>query len=270
MGTFTNNFSRLFGKLANYPFSTPLQTVINNGYVKLMGLDMSEFDLPKQYTTLNKLFTRALNKPRVFDMSENVLISPCDSFITQCGDINSFDALQIKGMAYNVEEFITDKISLESRKILENGSYMNFYLSPKDYHRYHVPMDMRVKKVVYVPGKLYPVNIASLEKRLNLFIENERVVLECEARGKTFFMVLVGALNVGKMVVNFEPEIETNTQTREIKVFDYPNTYLKKGDELGYFKMGSTIIMLGEKDLFEYTIQQGDKISFAQSIGTIN
>ncbi len=265
----TNTISRLFGRFASRSFSKPVQGFINRSYVKLMGLDMSEFDHPNSYSSLNALFTRALKTERSFDMKSGVMISPADSWVSECGKLSEFDALQIKGMAYDVRDFLTDYRSPESEKWLENGSYVNFYLSPKDYHRYHVPIDMKVKKAIYVPGKLYPVNIPSLKKRLNLFIENERVVLECEHDGKSFFLVLVGALNVGKMVVNFEPQIETNTQTDEIKVFEYSDVKLAKGEELGYFKMGSTIILIAEKDMLDIAVMPDTHVKFGDTIATL-
>ncbi len=265
----TSTLSQLFGKFASKPFSRPVQGWINRTYVRLMKLDMSEFNEPESYPTLNALFTRELQKPRSFDQDSKTMISPCDALITEGGSLEHFDALQIKGMAYDVRAFITDAIDEKNAAWLEDGSYVNFYLSPTDYHRYHVPLDMKVTKAVYVPGKLYPVNIPSLKKRLNLFIENERVVLECQSQNTTFFLVLVGALNVGQMVVNFEPDIQTNANKMERKVYTYDNVELKKGDELGFFKMGSTVILLAPKEMLDIQVKEGDKVSFAQTIATL-
>ena len=265
----TNKISQIFGKFASREWSKPLQGFFNRKYVKWMGLDMSEFDDPSSYPTLNALFTRKLKTPRAFDSDKSVMISPCDSWISECGDLSHFDALQIKGMSYDVRDFLTEHVDSSNKECLDNGSYVNFYLSPKDYHRYHVPIDMKVTKAVHVPGKLYPVNIPSLKKRLNLFIENERVVLVCEHEGKEFFLVLVGALNVGQMVVDFEPRISTNTQTEEIKVYDYSNVELKKGDDLGYFKMGSTIILIAPKDMLDLSVSQNDDVRFGQTIAKV-
>jgi transcription antitermination factor NusG len=92
---------------------------------------------------------------------------------------------------------------------------MNFYLSPKDYHRYHAPCDFKLLKLIHVPGKLYPVNLKYLKKEFELFVQNERVILECERDGKIFYMVFVGALNVGQMVFEFENRVETNTNVKE-------------------------------------------------------
>jgi exosortase/archaeosortase family protein len=125
-------------------------------------------------------------------------------------------------MHYDVNGFLGDKISEENKKRLEDGEYINCYLSPKDYHRFHIPCDLTVRKAVHIPGKLYPVNIPYLNKQPNLFIENERVVIECELENKKiFYMVLVGALNVGVMQVAFEPAIKTNASATEVTEYVY-------------------------------------------------
>ncbi len=265
----TNKLSQIFGKFASKPFSKPIQTFINKKYVKWMGLDMRGFKDPSEYPTLNALFTRQLMQLRTFDKASSVMISPSDSWISECGNLDDFDALQIKGMSYDVRDFLTTYIDDEAHRLIEGGSYVNFYLSPKDYHRYHIPIDMKVTKAIHVPGKLFPVNIPSLKKRLNLFIENERVVLECFYEGKRFYLVLVGALNVGQMVLNFEPQIETNIQTDEIKLFEYSDLELKKGEELGYFKMGSTIILIAEKDMLDLVVSSDEHVKFGQTIAKV-
>ena len=267
----TSLFSQGFGKLANAHFPKPIQDLINKGYVTLMGLDMSEFRDPTTYETLNALFTRHLETPREFSKDPKDFISPCDSYITECGRIRENIAMQIKGMHYDVNHFLGDEIRDENKARLINGEYINCYLSPKDYHRYHIPCDLTVKKAVHIPGKLYPVNIPYLNKQPNLFIENERVVIECESSdGKLFYMVLVGALNVGVMQVAFEPAIQTNASSSEVSVYDYAEGIkLSKNDDLGCFEMGSTIIILAEAEMLERTIEQGEKISYAQTIAVL-
>jgi phosphatidylserine decarboxylase len=124
--------------------------------------------------------------------------------------------------------------------------------------------------LIHVTGKLYPVNFRYLRKKLNLFIENERVILECEYDDKVFYLVFVGALNVGKMLFNFEPKVETNIKSDEIKVYEYENLHFKKGDELGFFKMGSTVVMIAEKDFMSLDIQTDTKVRFSQIIAKRN
>lgn len=262
----TNLISQYFGKFAKTEFPTFLQSLINNAYVKFLGLDMREFKHPKFYKSLNELFTRKLEIQRNIVSENNEFISPTDSYVTQCGSLEDDLALQIKGMEYSVEELLTYHCQENISKI-KNGEYMNFYLSPKDYHRYHAPIDCKILKLIHVPGKLYPVNLKYLNKELDLFVQNERVILECISNNKIFYMVFVGALNVGQMVFEFENKVETNIDTEEIKVYEYDNLEVKKADCLGYFKMGSTVVMLWEKDsvkindLYEEKIKYGEKIA---------
>ena len=262
----TNLISLYFGKFAKKEFPSFLQKAINASYVKLMGLNMSEFKNSKYYKSLNDLFTRELIIKREIDETSNVIISPTDSLITQCGQIQEDIALQIKGMEYSVEELLTYYCSSNFEKI-KNGSFMNFYLSPKDYHRYHAPCDFKLLKLIHVPGKLYPVNLKYLKKEFELFVQNERVILECVANEKIFYMVFVGALNVGQMVFEFENRVETNINAKEMKVYTYENIEISKGECLGYFKMGSTVVMLWEnqmvelEDLINKNVRFGEKIA---------
>mgnify|MGYP000924560135 FL=1 len=263
----TNLISLYFGKFAKKEFLSFIQKIINASYVKLMGLNMSEFKHPRYYKSLNDLFTRELIIKRVIDENKNTIISPTDSLITQCGQIQNDIALQIKGMQYSVEELLTYYCSSNFEKV-KDGSFMNFYLSPKDYHRYHAPCDFKLLKLIHVPGKLYPVNLKYLNKEFELFIQNERVILECETNGKIFYMVFVGALNVGQMVFEFEDRVETNTNAKEMKVYTYENIEISKGECLGYFKMGSTVVMLWEKEMVELEDLLDKNVRFGQKIAS--
>ncbi len=266
----TNLISRGFGFLAKTQFPSPIQNFLNNTYVKVLGLDMSEFLGPSSYKTLNELFTRSLKHLRKIDMLDDNFISPCDSFVSECGKLNKLTSLQIKGMSYSVEKLLTDLIG-DKIKPLENGSFMNFYLSPKDYHRYHSPSSCKINRLIHVPGKLYPVNFTFLKKKLNLFIENERVILECiDDKSRLFYMVFVGALNVGQMCFTFEKKVETNKNTSKITEYTYNNLYVKKGDLLGYFKMGSTIVLLWQKDFIKLKPLANQKVKFGTIVADKN
>lgn len=266
----TSAISQLFGKFASKEFSKPMQTFINSSYINMMGLDMSEFADASSYRSLNALFTRKLLKDREFSHSSSDFISPCDSLITECGDIKNDTALQIKGMSYSCYDFLGPLFSQEEKEIIKDGKFINFYLSPKDYHRYHIPTDLKVLKVAHIAGKFYPVNIASLKKRINLFIENERVVLLCESSsGKKFYMVLVSALNVGVMRVAFDGQIQTNADITKPTLYSYENLYLSKGEDFGCFEMGSTIVILAQKDMLDLKVKTNQKVKYAQSIATL-
>ena len=263
----TNLISRTFGKFAKKEFPPFIQNIINTGYVKFLRLDMSEFKNPKEYKTLNMLFTRQLEVIRPYDENSTNIISPADSLVSQCGNIANETLLQIKGMEYNVEELLTYFCKDNFPKI-KDGNYMNFYLSPKDYHRYHAIADCKIKKLIHVPGKLYPVNMRYLNKELDLFVQNERVILECIHNGKYFYMVFVGALNVGQMVFNFETRVETNKKSNEIKIYEYDNLEIKKADCLGYFKMGSTVVLIWEKDCVILDDLINDEVKYGQKIAS--
>ena len=266
----TSVISQNFGKFANKEFPKWFQKIVNSSYVGLMGLDMSEFHAPSTYKSLNALFTRKLKEDRSYSLDGDDFISPCDSYISECGTLSEDYALQIKGMRYKSDEFLGEHFTQEEKEYVHNGTFVNFYLSPKDYHRYHMPTNLKVLKAVHIPGKFYPVNIPSLKKRLNLFIENERVVLLCEtSTKKKFYMVLVSALNVGVMQVAFEPRIKTNADTLVPQAYTYDDLYQDKGDDFGCFEMGSTIVILAEKDMLELEIATGDNVKYGQTIAKL-
>ncbi len=268
--TITNTISRLFGSFARARFPFVLQQTINFAYVKLMGVDLSEFDKLSSYKSLNELFTRKLKTQRKFDQGSHTFISPSDSLVTECGDIFVSTSMQIKGFYYKVDELLASQIEAKNIKKIYNGKYINFYLSPKDYHRYHSPIDMYVKKAVHVPGLLYPVNLKYLNKVFDLFVKNERVILECETKsGMLFYMVFVGALNVGKMRFNFDERIQTNSKKSGITTYIYGDTFVKKGEELGTFEMGSTIVIFFEKKSVELSVHRMQKVKFSQTIAKI-
>jgi len=267
---FTSLISQNFGKFASKEFPSWFQHIVNQSYVSLMGLDMSDFHHPSAYKSLNALFTRRLREGRKFSLEAEDFISPCDSFISECGIIKEDLALQIKGMEYNTDALLGENFTQKEKNIIHDGTFVNFYLSPKDYHRYHIPTNLKVLKAVHIPGKFYPVNVPSLKKKVNLFIENERVVILCETTsGQRFYMILVSALNVGVMQVSFEPKIQTNATATTEQVYEFDHLFLDKGEDFGCFEMGSTIVILAEKETLELNLKKGDNVKFAQTIAKI-
>jgi phosphatidylserine decarboxylase len=264
---YTSIISNAFGKFASKKFSPKVQRFINNSYVKLMGLDMSEFEDPSSYESLNALFTRALRVPRELPQNPDAIIAGVDARITDFGIVEQNRAYQIKGMSYDISTLF-GKYHQDAIELLEGGEYVNYYLSPKDYHRYHSPLDLKIISATHIPGKLYPVNMPLLRNMPNLFIENERVIIQAEDKnGKTHILVLVGALNVGKMTVSFEPSIQTNSDITTPQHYEYQDTYLKRGEEFGYFMMGSTILTFAQKGATTHQIALNQKSRFAQVVG---
>lgn len=267
---YSSILSNSFGKFAAKPFSKPVQKFINNSYVKLMGLEMTEFDKPANYPTLNKLFTRSFITEKEITKDNTIMISPVDGLVTDFGTITEGKAYQIKGMAYEIAELFGE-YHQEAVKAVEGGEFVNLYLSPKDYHRYHMPDTLTIKSLTHIPGKLYPVSFPLLHNKKNLFIENERIVIECRDRKKnTFIMVLVGALNVGKMVVTFEESINSNSNIRTPKHYSYENLTLQKGELFGWFEMGSTILLFTQKGLYTPALEINQKVKFTENIGALH
>jgi len=172
-------------------------------------------------------------------------------------------------MSYDIDTLFGEHHKGLASKV-EEGEFINFYLSPKDYHRYHTPMKLKILSLTHIPGKLYPVNFPLLRNKKDLFIENERVVIECEdEKGRTQVLVLVGALNVGKMVVTFEENIRTNSDIREPQHYSYKNLILERGELFGWFEMGSTILTFSEKGSIFPEVAINQKVSFSDVLGKV-
>jgi phosphatidylserine decarboxylase len=246
-----------------------MQNFINKTYVEHFKIDMSEFREPNYYKSLNELFTRSFKTPRKIEKDEKLLLCMCDSLISELGIIgkSELNAFQIKNFSYSVNSLLGDFILQKEKAKLKGGLFINFYLSPADYHHYHSPCDMKIVKAVHIPGKLYPVNFKWLNKKAGLFTENERVVLECETLSKNrFYLVFVGALNVGKMRFYFDENICTNAKEGIEKLYTHKDLYIKQGEEIGFFEMGSTVVFLGENKIFKSLVKSGEKVKFGDKI----
>ncbi len=254
--------SQIVVKIATTPFPKFIQCFINKMYIKIYKIDMNEFipEDPCEYKTLNELFIR--NKKFIeFYEGEDIIISPSDSEVIAEGEIENNLVYQIKGKKYSIEELIPYKTDLNG------GYFINLYLSPSDYHRYHVPIDMEIIKATYVPGTLKPVKPSVLEREI-VFPKNKRVVLKCKnSKNRCFYFVAVGAMIVGKIVMNFDERLSKDYD--EITTFEYNEPIkLKKGDELGRFEFGSSILLFFGKDNFKY-LNQKDYVEVGDILGEI-
>lgn len=250
--------SKLFEYFSHFRFYTPIQVFINRTYIKLFNISLDEFDTIQSYKSLNSLFIRSLIKDRDYSLDNNILISPSDGVITECGKCINGIAMQIKGKQYSVADFIYHELG-------DEYDYINIYLSPKDYHRFHAPTDLIIKKIRFVKGALYPVNNIALKNIDNLFSKNKRVILECiDTKGDNFFIIAIGALNVGRIQIHMAPNIINQKDNIEI---DIDNIKINKGDEIGYFEMGSTIVMITTK--WCYNAESDKSIRYGDNIGAI-
>lgn len=252
--------STIFGKFANYKFPKSIQNFINKKYVEAFEIDMSEFKSYDRYDSLNALFTRHLVKPRCIDSAS--LISPSDGLILENGISSEGKAMSIKGKSYEI-------CALLGEKTMPDVNYANIYLSPRDYHHYHAPCDIKILEARYFSAKFYSVAPKVLQKIPNLYAKNERVVLKCELKNsKILWLVFVGALNVGKIKFDFDERIKTNAKQGDA-VYKYENLEYKKGEHLGNFELGSTILLLAENEALKFSIKANERVKFGVKFGEI-
>lgn len=293
--------SRIFGVIAAVKFPKFIQNFINRKYVEFFKIDMSEFAPLQSYASLNALFTRRLLRPREIAADETAFISPSDGAIFESGCCADLRAFSVKGCEYSLSELLgrtftasesgatyaasgvqaeiySDEsgASRETSAIGAQGgvnlSYANIYLSPRDYHHYHAPCDLSVLQALYIPADLYSVAKKFLLKIPNLYAKNERVILKCKMRnGGILWMVFVGALNVGKMRFDFDTQIQTNAcANREGAFYEYENLSFKKGDHLGNFELGSTIVLVAQSEFLKFETPTDTSVKFGQKIAEFN
>jgi phosphatidylserine decarboxylase len=217
----------------------------------------------EDYQSFNDFFTRDLISG-VRPLSDNIFVSPVDGFLSQFGDINNNKLIQAKGKDYTLEQLLGHKTKAD---IFSEGTFGTIYLSPKDYHRIHMPFDGKLISMTYIPGKLFSVNQKTTQKVNNLFAINERVVLYFETQFGIGCVILVGAIFVGSMETVWHGLI-TPPYGKKVQSWAYidKNISLKKGEELGRFNMGSTVILLFPKgvnvfdNVDEQTLKMGQLI----------
>jgi phosphatidylserine decarboxylase len=264
-----NLLSRVTGVLAGIPLPFPLNLLLVRIYSALFHVDLTEAEFPpSRYHSMNAFFTRRLkSSARPLDQDPGRLLSPVDGLVIQAGRVTNGSLLQAKGWNYTLRELLGDPKRATS--FLE-GSYCTLYLSPSDYHRIHMPMDGTAEFLQYLPGQLFPVNRFALSRIQNLFVINERLVLHLKTALGDVAMVMVGATNVGKIRITFD-----EIRTRFFRKGPFQRTYqpgieLKRGEEIGCFELGSTVILLFEKDRAELSVKKGDRVQVGKSIGRIS
>lgn len=247
-----NDLSHWVGRVVHHRFPGLLGPAAVKAFAKHYNINMSEAEFPiSQYATIGDLFTRRLKEgARPIDPKARV-VHPADAQITEAGRIEKLTLIQAKGKDYRVDELLR---SPHFAEIFEGGAFFTYYLCPTDYHRVHSSVDAKIIWSCHVPGELWPVNSWSVNAIPNLFSSNERVVIMLETEKGRVALVMVAATNVGNMVMSFDPAIQTGSRRGERKMSERkyePTLPINKGDELGLFKMGSTVIALYEKGVLD-------------------
>jgi len=248
-------------------------------FVKAFNVDMQDAVEPdiKGYDTFNAFFTRALTTAsRPIATGANELASPADGRISAIGAIEGGQIYQAKGKSFSLVRPLGGDQTAAER--LHNGRFATIYLSPRDYHRLHMPTGGQLLRQTHVPGRLYSVAPHTVNTINGIFAKNERVVAQFDTEHGLLALVLVGAINVAAIETVWHGLI-TPPAGKQISTIDYPrdqqiagldNNYLAKGAEMGRFNMGSTIIVLLENPAnWRVDMQPGDAVRMGQFIGTL-
>jgi phosphatidylserine decarboxylase len=252
----------------------PFRKAFTSVFVAIYKPDLSDAvePDPHAYEHFNAFFTRAL-KPgaRPLAGDAGTLVSPVDGTMSQSGSIERNQILQAKGWNYTLEALLAGAAQ-EWAPRFTHGRFATIYLAPYNYHRIHMPADGTLRAAWYVPGRLFSVSALAARKVHDLFARNERVVLLFEGSHGPFAVILVGALNVGSMATVWHGDV-TPRRPRVASLLPLPppqQCFLARGEELGRFNMGSTVILLFGPGVAELErIDSGATLRLGQRLGRL-
>lgn len=238
--------SNLAGRVADFNAPSPMLKAMIEAYIRVFNVDMSEAARGiDQYTSFGDFFAREL-KPgaRPIDERSDVLASPADGLLHNCGQVLNGTVEQVKGRTYRLGDLLDDPAEATR---FEKGGFATIYLSPANYHRVHTPLAGTVLSARYVPGALYSVQPLVTGLLDNLFVANERIAIHMETAHGRVCVVMVAATIVGKVGLTFS-SLQTNGPARLQKVDTLTKPLaMEKGAELGAFHIGSTVVLLTER-----------------------
>lgn len=238
--------SRIILGLTRVP--QPLCRPFIRWFINAFNVDLSEANNQdiKKFKHFNAFFTRDLQaNARPIDATQNSLVSPVDGRFSQLGKLDNGSIFQAKQITYTCQTLLGEHI--DSSKYAQ-GSFANIYLSPRDYHRIHMPVDAELVSVSYVPGRLFSVAPDFVDHIPQLFARNERVICEFKTSNGFLAMAMVGAINVAAIDTVWHGRITPN-RLRSNSLIDNNITSVKKGEEIARFNMGSTVILVTEQPL---------------------
>lgn len=266
--------TRLAGWIANKKAGWFTQQLIKI-FASVYRVNMQEAEHPEfsSYSSFNAFFTRSLRSDvRPIAPGEHILVHPADGTISQSGNINTDQILQAKGHYYCLEALLAAQSLLAKR--FENGQFVTTYLAPGDYHRVHMPCDGLLREMIYVPGALFSVNTLMAEHVPYLFARNERVICVFDTPFGGMAQILVGATIVGSIETAWSGPVDPDRKGI-IQRWVYPDEHhedamvLKKGEEMGRFKLGSTVINLFESNKIDLAshLQTGSVTRYGEVLG---
>lgn len=261
--------TRLFGKLADNQHLGWLKNAALKRYIQHFNVDMSEAAESdyKQYKSFNAFFTRALrDDARTIAAGENIVVSPVDGTLSEFGKIDSGTLLQAKAHYYDMHALlggINDYVNY-----FDQGSYATCYLSPKDYHRIHMPIAGELIAMTYIPGKLFPVYPAAVQQVPKLFTQNERVCCIFRTAQGYLAVVFIGAMIVGAISTVWHGRVKGSRGC--VQAFDYRDEPLAftKGEELGQFELGSCVVFATSHEVnWDSALNPGQTLRMGQCLG---
>lgn len=273
----TRFLSRMWGELNSITLPTFLRSPILGTYSWLFSCNFDECTASsyKEFLNLNEFFTRSL-KSGIRPLSDEPVVSPADGKVLYFSEVTQDRIEAVKGVTYSAKKFLFGDTTNAYPPLKPNHKLMTctIYLSPGDYHRYHSPADWTVSKRLHYPGELWSVAPSVVRIIDGLFNYNERAVLTGNWHYGFFSFTAIGAYNVGSILFNFDKDLKTNlachqgASTRGPVEKVYNGIEIHKGDEVGHFKLGSSIVLLFEAPMdFEFTIEEGQKVKYGESIG---
>ncbi len=260
-----NTVSRITGNFTRSRLSRPFIAA----FIRYFQIDPAQAELNlESYQSLTEFFVRKL-KPglRPVAKGNDVLVSPVDGAVSELGPICDGTLIQAKGVNYSVLDLLGH--DLEKARKFHQGTFLTIYLSPRDYHRIHVPVAGKVVGSTYVPGTLFPVNPFGVRAVKGLFARNERLITYLNSIAGLVALVKVGATIVGSVKVNYS-KTATNVPRGKLERTEYKQgPVLAKGDEVGRFEFGSTVILLFEPGRVSLSVTSGERVLMGQEIGRI-
>ncbi|WBA81805.1 archaetidylserine decarboxylase [Endozoicomonas sp. GU-1] len=267
-------FSNLFGKLAECKTKVIKNWLIRK-FIWMHNINLQEATKKRaeDFECFNDFFTRKLEKDARPIASMTEVASPVDGTISQAGKIDSGELIQAKGHTYNIKDLLGGDQELSDA--FQGGSFANIYLSPGDYHRFHMPISGKLKKTIHIPGKLYSVSPKSAKNIDNLFVKNERLVCIFDTAQGPMAMIMVGAINVSSIETVWENGViephRKGGKRAHIHEKSFNDLPFRIGDDLGAFRIGSTVICLFGKDKVDWqeSLITGKKIKMGEAIGSL-
>jgi len=268
-----HGLSRLMYRLARVQWA-PLRIPLIWIFIRVTGIRMAEAAEPdpRRYPSLNALFTRTLRPDlRPIEPDPAAVVSPVDGILSQLGAIEQGRLIQAKGQDYSVRDLLGR--NGEDARRFEGGAFATLYLSPKDYHRIHMPLAGDLTEMAHVAGRLYSVNGITADLVPGLFTRNERVICRFETEAGPMAMVLVGAIFVGGIETVWAGEVTPATRSRAKAqgAASRPSVHLGRGAEMGRFNLGSTVVLLFPpgRVTWDPALTPGSPVRMGQRIGRL-